>query len=203
MAAWIGLFVAAIGVLIVTLSKTPGNADNNSIAGNLLVSAAAFSWAAASVWSMPMMRSISPVALTFFSIAAALPMHFAVAGRSLDFAAFFNDRWLLLAILYSGIFSTGFASAFWNFGLKCVGPSHASVFQYLVPVITLTASWFLLAEVPYRLQIGGGVLIIVGLMVMRMWKQSASPRQKEPAAKPRGPSSTSVDPRGSSLPKGG
>ena len=121
-----------------------------------------------------MMRYISPVALTFYSIVLALPLHFVIAGTSLDYMSLVNNPWLLLAILYSGIFSTGVASALWNFGLKHVGPSHATAFQYLVPIIALIASWIMLGEVPFALQIGGGILIIMGLVVMRMWKKTPS-----------------------------
>lgn len=173
-ASWGGLLVAVIGVLVVTLSNASAGNSSNSVAGNLLVSAAAFSWAAASVWSMPMMRHISPVALTFYSIAMAIPLHFVIAGTGIEYMVLFDDPWLLLAILYSGIFSTGVASALWNFGLKYVGPSHATAFQYLVPIIALIASWVMLGEVPFALQIGGGVLIIMGLVVMRMWKKTPS-----------------------------
>lgn len=172
LASWGGLFVAILGVLIVTLCKTPESNSTNSLGGNLLVSAAAFSWAAASVLSMPMMRHISPVALTFYSIAMAIPLHFFIAGSELEYTALLNDPWLLLAILYSGIFSTGVASALWNYGLKYVGPSHATAFQYLVPIIALLAAWIMLGEVPFALQIGGGLLIIMGLIVMRTWKKT-------------------------------
>ena len=177
-AAWTGLFVAVAGVLIVTLSKSTTSETASSLIGNVLISCAAFSWAAASVWSLPIMKNISAVALTFYSILLSLPLHWGVAlwmtggTHSNIFPESPNYLWLILAIAYSGIFSTGIASAFWNFGVKTVGPSHAAGFQNLVPMIGLISSWILLGEVPFALQILGGILIITGLIVMRMWKNN-------------------------------
>jgi len=167
--AWVGLTIALFGTLVVTLSKTdPSSASVNTVTGNLLVSAAAFSWALASVVSRPMLQNTSPVALAFCSVGGALPLHFWIARQAIgETWQVFSDPWLMSALLYSGIFSTGLAYAFWNYGVKHLGPSHAASFQNLVPLIALFAGWILIGEVPFALQLLGGALIITGLIVMR------------------------------------
>jgi drug/metabolite transporter (DMT)-like permease len=197
-AAWTGLLVAVSGVLIVTLCKSSSSAANGTILGNVLISCAAFSWAAASVWSMPMMKNISPVALTFYSILFSLPLHWGAAwwmtdGFSTELYSPNNVTWLVLAIGYSGIFSTGVASALWNFGVKKVGPSHAAGFQNLVPMIGLVSSWILLGEVPFALQILGGAFIITGLITMRMWKRKTNGSNQQPSPKPTSPTVENSD----------
>ncbi len=119
--------------------------------------------------SKPLVKNISPIALTCFSISITLPLHFLItpdAWKAVQ--VILSDRNLILAILYSGIFSTGLATAMWNIGVKQVGPSHAAGFQNLVPLIALGASWVLIGEVPFLIQVLGGLLIIVGLITMRM-----------------------------------
>lgn len=195
--AWVGLLIAVSGVLIVTLSKPSGSDTSSTLTGNMLISGAAFSWAAASVWSMPMMKNISPVALTFYSILLSLPLHWGAAfwvngGILIEPIQGTEATWVILAVCYSGTCSTGIASALWNFGLKKLGPSHAAGFQNLVPMIGLISSWILLGEIPFALQIFGGILIISGLVVMRMWKKRKN-RYRE--------SSTSDRPKPSTLAK--
>ncbi len=164
-AAWVGLTIAFAGVVVVSLMKSQ---EGSSLKGNLLMSCAALGWAIGAVMSKPIMKHISPVALTFFSIAVTLPVHFWLAADTMDqVEILWQDKWVGLGLLYSGIFSTGLATAMWNIGVKQVGPSHAAGFQNLVPVIALLASWWMLGETPVVLQVLGGILIIAGLIVMR------------------------------------
>ena len=97
------------------------------------------------------------------------PWHWLIAGHAWSEVALLStDGWLLWALLYSGIFSTGLAYAMWNFGVKQVGASHAAGFQNLVPLVALFASWWLINEVPFWLQLIGGAMILLGLITMRI-----------------------------------
>ena len=165
--AWTGLFVALAGVLVVTLNGAQVGKTDGSVLGNLLISTAALAWAAGSVMSKPLMRNISPVALTFYAFLITLPLHFLLMiGKFDELNKLATDWKLLAALCYSGIFSTGLANAMWNVGIKRVRPSRAAGFQNLVPLVALGASWLLIGEVPFFIQICGGALIIVGLIVM-------------------------------------
>ena len=167
--AWTGLSIAFTGVMIVTLYRTHSSTTESSLTGNVLITCAALCWAVGSVLSKPMMKNISPVALTYVSIAMTLPLHFMVADNlGIGFQKLMSDGWLLAALCYSGIFSTGLAIAMWNIGVKQVGPSHAAGFQNLVPLIALGSSWLLIGEIPVLQQLVGGALIIAGLITMRM-----------------------------------
>ncbi len=166
--AWSGLLVAMTGTLIVTLTVPRTGAGEGSILGNLLVAAATFSWALGSVWSRPMMKEISPIGLAFCGVALPVPLHFLVARYAWEkMPVFVSDPWLLAAVLFSGGLSTGLAYAMWNFGVKILGTSHAAIFQNLVPFFALFFSWMILAEVPGWLQVLGGCITLVGLVIMR------------------------------------
>ena len=174
--AWAGLWIALAGVLIVTFSKSSSNiVIQGSLVGNLIVSLAAFSWAFASVLSRPLMKTVSPLELAFYSVALTVPFHFLIAGPAVaEIGQLFDDPWLMLAIVYSGVFSTGLAYAMWNFGVQQLGASHAAGFQNLVPLVALAASWLLIGEVPFPAQVIGGVVIISGLWTMRNQRQKTS-----------------------------
>ena len=168
MFGWVGLALAMLGTLIVTLSKSDSSTAGASLLGNVLVSAAAFSWALGSVISRPMMKNITPISLAFWAMLVALPFHFMVGFNHFGgFRDMLGKPLAVLALCYSGLFSTGLAYAMWNYGVKKIGPAQAGAFQNLVPLIALLASWILIAEVPFALQLVGGGLIIAGLMVMR------------------------------------
>ena len=114
------------------------------------------------------MKQIQPVPLAFWGVALAIPFHFLVVGEGYsEFGKFLSDPWLVAAILYSGILSTGVAYLLWNQGIQILGTAHASIYQNLVPIVALVAAWLLIGEVPVWLQLLGGTLIIVGVVVMR------------------------------------
>lgn len=166
--AWVGLAVALVGTIVVTLTVPRTGLQGTSLWGNFLVSAATFSWALGSVWSRPMMNQISPIGLAFCGVALAVPAHFIVCQHAYsELYLFVEDFWLLAALLFSGGFSTGLAYAFWNYGVKMLGTSHAAVYQNLVPFFALITSWLLIGEVPGWMQLIGGTIILTGLFIMR------------------------------------
>jgi len=166
--AWIGLAITFIGTLVVTLQKGGMSLGAENLVGNGLVLLAALAWALGAVVSRPMLKFVSPIRLAFYSTVGTLPIHFLIATFSdASGPAEIWDWKLLSCILYSGIFSTGVAYAMWNFGVQQLGPSHASVYQNLVPLIALIAAWVLLAESISSVQILGGFMIIAGLFTTR------------------------------------
>lgn len=171
--AWIGLAIALVGTIVVTFTVPKMGAKEGSLWGNFLVAAATFSWALGSVWSRPMMKQISPIGLAFCGVAIAVPFHFIACRHAFaELSLFLNDMWLLAALFFSGGFSTGVAYAFWNYGVKTLGTSHAAVFQNLVPFFALFASWLLIGEVPSWIQLIGGGIILTGLFIMRKNRKS-------------------------------
>ena len=72
-----------------------------------------------------------------------------------------------LALLFSGGLSTGLAYALWNISVRRLGPSQTAAFSNLVPFVALVATYFLLGEPITLIQIGGGVMIVGGLVILR------------------------------------
>ena len=166
--AWLGLVMTFLGTILVIAQKAEFSAAAATITGNLIVLGAAIAWSVSSVATKPLLNHISAIRLAFWSVLITLPLHWLLAIPKLktDFAGAF-EPWTFGAILYSGFFSTGIALAMWNYGVQKVGAPHASIYQNVIPLVAVVGAWLLIGEVPLSLQIWGGALIIVGLIVMR------------------------------------
>lgn len=170
--AWTGLVVAFVGTVIVGLDKPSGSAaaisSGSRLAGTLAILGAAVSWAAGTVCSRPLMKSISPIQLSAWAAAISLPVHLALAAPTFsESVTALRQPSVWAVVLYSGIFSTGLALPMWNFGVRRAGAAQAAIFQNLVPVIAIASAWLMRSETISVGQILGGVLIIGGLITMR------------------------------------
>lgn len=198
--AWIGLFIAFTGTMIVTLQKpvVPAAHVASSIAestaaapeiqvdpeqhrpmsietqardrliGNVLSLVAALAWAGGTVFSRPLLRTISPTQLSACSATIGLPFHLALAWLALPASLpMLQETSMQLCLLYSGVLSTGLALAMWSFGVKTAGAAQAAIFQNLTPLFAISAAWLWRGETITLGQTVGGVMIIGGLILMR------------------------------------
>jgi drug/metabolite transporter (DMT)-like permease len=138
------------------------------LTGNLIALVAALTWAGGTVFSRPLLRTISPVQLAACSATIGLPFHLLIAGPTLAVSMpLLSGLSLQLCVLYSGILSTGFALAMWSFGVKHAGAAQATMFQNLSPIVAIGAAWVWRGENISFPQTVGGLMIIGGLIVMR------------------------------------
>ncbi len=195
--AWLGLFIAFAGTMIVTVQRdaitsekngnvgSPTNAATASaivdesrrtsemessrrVLGNFIALLAALTWAGGTVFSRPLLKTISPVQLAACSATIGLPFHLIIAGPTLAASLpLLTQVPLQLCILYSGILSTGLALAMWSYGVKHAGAAQATMFQNLSPIVAIAAAWIWRGEVVSGIQALGGAMIIGGLIVMR------------------------------------
>ncbi len=169
--AWFGLVVAFAGTLIVALQKPDLELGRQTLIGNLCIVGAALGWAAGTVISRPLLKSISPMQLSAWSAVIALPFHVAIAAPALgESVKQLANPAVLAILLYSGVFSTGLALPMWSFGVRHAGAARASAFQNLVPVIAIASAWLVRGEAAGWIQVVGGGLIIGGLVIMRTAK---------------------------------
>ncbi len=114
------------------------------------------------------MKSVSPLLLAALS-AAFTVLSISLSCRSELVAAWaqLRDSRIVLSLIYSGVFSTGFAYASWNFGVHRLGGSHASVYLNVVTLVAVMGGWLVLKESPLVAQILGGIITIIGLLIMR------------------------------------
>ncbi len=72
-----------------------------------------------------------------------------------------------LGMAYLGLVPTALAFVTWAYALSRMDASKLGVTTYLVPPLTIAASWPLLGEVPPQLALAGGALCLVGVALSR------------------------------------
>ncbi len=168
--AWIGLIIAFTGTMIVTLQRDSPvtTAASNRFVGNVLALVAALAWAGGTVFSRPLLKTISPIQLSACSATIGLPFHIVLAWHVLPASLpMLYEIPMQLCLLYSGVLSTGLALAMWSFGVRAAGAAQAAMFQNLTPLVAIAAAWLWRGESVSTEQTMGGIMIIGGLIIMR------------------------------------
>lgn len=176
--AWLGLMVALVGTVIVALQKGDITTGREQLWGNLIILAAALLWSGGTVYSRPLLKRISPMQLSASAVVIALPAHYLIAAGRFESsrpALYSGDVWLI--IIYSGVLSSGFAQPMWHFGVRHAGAAHAAIIQNLIPLVALAVAWVSRGETATTAQLFGGALIMVGLVTMRLGRQTPGFRQ--------------------------
>lgn len=149
-------------------AKSNTTTEQRRFIGNLIALIAALTWSGGTIFSRPLLKSISPMQLSAFSATLGLPFHLAIAWPTIPASLILLKQVPMdLCLLYSGVLSTGLALPMWSFGVKNAGAAHATMFQNLSPIFAIVTAWLWLSEPLNAAQITGGVLILGGLLVMR------------------------------------
>lgn len=163
---FIGFLISMVGIVLIT--------TNGSIAlqlnprGDFLALGASACWAVYSLSTTAVHRpGYSSVAITrrifFYGLLTMLP--------ALAFCGYkFNAKALMMPtsvglLLFLGIIASGLCYITWNKALDLLGATKASVYIYLVPVVTVVFSFFILNEKLTLLSLGGCTMIVAGLLL--------------------------------------
>jgi len=168
-AFWGGAIVTVVGVALVALSS--GRVDS-SATGLLLAIALALTWSAYSIAIAPMMRRYSPFRISAVVLATGwLPL--AAAGAHQVLAQRFSFGWVAwLAFAYAVIGPLFLTNLLWFRAIARVGPSRAALFANFEPFLAVVFAVVLLSDRLYAMEIVGGVLILAGIGLERLWHQS-------------------------------
>ena len=175
-AAWVGLALSLVGTaLVVVAGARSAGVGAGTLYGNALMLAAAVLWGAYTAYNTSVVHDVSPTGATFFSILVALPFLGGISVPSweaVDWARM--DVWVWTAIVFSGGLSTGIAFVIWNTAVRNVGASNTAVYSNLVPLVALVGGALFLDEAVTLAQVGGGVLILSGLLLVRRARRRAA-----------------------------
>jgi drug/metabolite transporter (DMT)-like permease len=160
--ALIGSLIAFTGVSIVILG---GAADGHgSPVSNLIVLAGSAVWALSAVAMKPLLRRYAPTALLAMAMPGALPalLPYGIAASiALDYGAISPLAWGMFAsvAVVSGV--VGFICFY--AGMREVGPSGASLYQYLIPPTAALFAWMVLGRALAPVQWAGFVVVLCGV----------------------------------------
>lgn len=162
---FIGFFIAMAGIALISFNGT--SLKLNPL-GDLLALLAALCWACYSIFTKRITafgyHTIQTTRRVFFyGILFMIPALFLFDFQLDPFR--FKNPISLLNILFLGFGASALCFATWNFAVKILGVLKTSVYIYLIPVITVAASVFILHE-PFTWMTGiGTVLTLAGLFL--------------------------------------
>jgi drug/metabolite transporter (DMT)-like permease len=168
--------VSFAGVALVALGS--GGGLSGDLKGDLLGLVTAITWGGYSVAVAVLMRSYSPVRISAGMLplmavpiaATAIPQ----LGR-MDYGAVSAWVWFLFAVAVLG--PLVITNLLWFTALDRVGPSQATLFNNFQPFVAVLFAVLLLSERLTAVQIGGGALIAVGVVLA--WRRQLTPVQVE------------------------
>jgi drug/metabolite transporter (DMT)-like permease len=72
------------------------------------------------------------------------------------------------ALAYSGVLALVVAYLFWYRGVRVLGPTRASMYANLQPLVAIAVAWGVLGEAPHLVQLAGAACIMTGLLLTRL-----------------------------------
>jgi drug/metabolite transporter (DMT)-like permease len=160
MLGWVGTATSFAGAAVIAASDG-WQFDPRA----LWVLVAAVGGAVYTVLQKPLVRNLSPLSLTAWVIWIGTAMLLPVAPtllkeiRTAPAAA----TW---AAVYMGVFPTAIAYALWTHVISRMNVSRAVSFLFLIPALAVVIAWIWLGEVPSRVAIVGGAMVIGGVVLV-------------------------------------
>jgi drug/metabolite transporter (DMT)-like permease len=166
---WLGLFLGLAGVILLMADKVSTHSNFDG-AGYLLVLASAFSWAVGPFLHRRRHGSLSPIASAAWQMVlggSSLVLLACCLGETQTLSA---DRFTPASVfpffylLVVGSL-TGFVAFIWL--LQHVSPALAGSYAYVNPVVALLVGWLIADETLTLHVIGGMVVILAGVALVR------------------------------------
>lgn len=163
-----GFLLAMAGIALLSFG---GNSVSIRPAGDFLALLAALVWAAYSLLTRRISGFGYPTVLTTRRIFAYGILLMLPAVCLMDFrwdVSRLADAKNLLNLLFLGLGASALCFVTWNFAVKRLGAVKTSIYIYLVPVITVTASALVLGEPVTVFTVLGTVLTLAGLLLSEL-----------------------------------
>ncbi len=174
-----GIALCLVGVvLVVRPERLLAGGGLGVFFGDLLFLLGGLSWAVYSVLSKMAMRHVSASGTLAFGMAVGttclaplslLERPWAVLPRASAVS------WLALAYLV--VAGTVLSFLWWNIAIRRVGAGRTAIFSNLVPVFGVLLAWLVLGERLTLLQLGGGFLALLGVLVCQDFRPGADRRR--------------------------
>jgi len=166
------LLGCALAINVITANGIQYHSD--SLNGDLLVLLSAICWAIYSVFSVPIVKRLGGFAATTWamllgSVVLLIIELFLPQQSQLPDTA---HGWSL--VIYIAVFPTALAFFAWYEAMNKIELSLLNVMQYLSPIFTIILAMLLLGETINILNIGGIILVIIGIAITVVTPQRAT-----------------------------
>ena len=147
-----------------------------SLVGEVLTLGAALCFAIYTSFGAPILRRHSPLRTTAWTMTAGSLFLLPIGGAQLaaaDLGAVPLAAWT--AVAYSAVLPAALSNVIVFHGVKLLGPTRITAYQFLVPAFAVVMAAAFLQESVRAAQIVGGIVIVAGILVTR--SGSATPRR--------------------------
>jgi drug/metabolite transporter (DMT)-like permease len=163
-----GITISVLGIGLVVGGRAPIGAGASTVFGDLLVLGGCLCWAAFTVLLKPFMVRIDGVQVSGLTMAGGSIPLLMVSAPAIASTSWPNVSMRVWgAIIFSGLGALVLAYLCWYRGVRVLGPTRASMYGNLQPLVALLFAWALLHEVPTVMQGLGAASIISGLLLTR------------------------------------
>lgn len=175
---WQGVALAFLGMVLVVAGGQGFSFGTETLTGDLLMVAAAVTWASYSVGSQPLIHRYGAISVTAWTLWAGAPLLVVLGLPDLsrtDLGRVSTPA--LLTLGYAGILAVAVAYLLWNRAVRVLGNSRTAIYSNTVPVVALAGAWLFLDEVPTPLQLTGAAVILSGLTLARSRRITTPPEE--------------------------
>ncbi|OVE64490.1 EamA family transporter [Clostridium diolis] len=163
----LGIILAIIGVAVLTQINADGN--SKSMLGNIILIGAGIVWAFYNFITRDLTNKYSAMTLTYYQMLAGFIFF-------LPFIIIEGKTWIMptmtsaSALIYLSVGCSIVAFLLYNLGLRKLSASISVSLMNLVPVLGLIFSILILHESVSTVQISGGVIVIIGVILSSIQK---------------------------------
>lgn len=165
---WAGIVLAFAGLSVLVAGGGGVRIHTATLAGDLLTLLCSLCWAAYTVLSRPLLRTMSPLYLTTITMATGTPVLILASLPQLlrqPWGAVSWPAWAALA--FSTVFAVVVGYVVWYASVQAVGGPKTAVYSNLIPIVALISSWLLLGETLGLLQAVGAAVVLTGVTLAR------------------------------------
>ncbi len=164
----LGILISFAGITLLVTSGGKVSLDSSTLLGDVLVLGCAMLWAAYTVGSKPVLAHYSPLELTAWTMfAGTIPLILVGIPQlaALDWSVVPLLAWA--GLIYSAVLSGAVGYVLWSRSVQRVGNARTAVYSFLTPVIAILFAWVTLGDRLAPLQLLGGLIVLLGLILTR------------------------------------
>jgi drug/metabolite transporter (DMT)-like permease len=178
-----GLLLATVGATLIIMNISPGIAvfDLSRLLGDLIVIASTFFFAINGIAGKIAVKSVDAVSITFYSTLVAVPFIWLSAIFLEDVTILFRmsvNAWVI--VLWVAIVNTVLAFILYYESMKYIEASRVQITLNLIGVWGVLMSVMVLQETVTILQIAGGFLTIIGVVIAQMMSAPKKTNENHP-----------------------
>jgi drug/metabolite transporter (DMT)-like permease len=165
---WGGIVLAFGGLFLLVTNPAGLHLSGETLPGDGLTLMSALCWATYTVFSRPLLRTMSPLQLTTLTMAAGTPVLILASLPELVRQPWGAVGWASwAAVAFSALFPLAIGYTIWSTSVQAVGGPRTAVYSNLIPMVTVFASWVLLGETLGLLQAAGAAIVLAGVFLAR------------------------------------